>query len=144
MQNVLEKVKAYLSKKSYGFYVSLAVVLLTIITMIVYSASYGSVERYMSWTAVGVMVAGMIVGLALCIFNLGDWGAAVMAVTNFVGLSQYITTIYNYVAVVLVGIDINTFSAAFYACTVLFVLLFVVSLANVFFKQEKDKEVELA
>ena len=113
---------------------------MTIITMSVYSASYVMIDRYMSWAAIGVMVAGMVVGLALSVLNLGEWGAAVMAICNFVGLMQYITKIYNYVVVVLVGIDVNTLSTQFIACTVCFAILIVLSIANVFFKQEKKKE----
>ena len=136
----MELVKNFFRRKSYGFYVTLGVAVLTIITMAVYSASYGSVERYMSWAAIGVMVAGLIIGLALSVLNLGEWGAAVMAICNFVGLMQYITKIYNYVVVVMVGIDINTLSTQFIACTVFFAILIVVSIANIFFKQEKKKE----
>ena len=136
----MDLVKNFFKRKSYGFYVSLAVVVMTIITMSVYSASYGSVDRYMSWAAIGVMIAGMIAGLALSVLNLGEWGAAVMAICNFVGLMQYITKIYNYVAVVMVGIDVNTLSTQFIACTVCFAILVVLSIANIFFKQEKKKE----
>lgn len=133
-------VKNFFKRKSYGFYVTLVVAVLTIITMAVYSSSYGTVPRYMSWTAIGVMIAGLVVGLALSVFNLGQWGAAVMAICNFVGLMQYITKIYNYVVVVIVGIDINTLSSQFIACTVFFAILIVASIANIFFKQEKTKE----
>ena len=89
----MDLVKNFFKRKSYGFYVSLAVIVMTIITMSVYSASYGMIDRYMSWAAIGVMVAGMVVGLALSVLNLGEWGAAVMAICNFVGLMQYITKI---------------------------------------------------
>lgn len=136
----MELIKNFFKRKSYGFYVSLAVIVMTIITMAVYSASYGNMARFMSWAAIGVMIAGIVVGLALSVLNLGEWGAAVMAITNFIGLSQYITKIYNYVAVVMVGIDINSFSSEFIACTVCFAILIVISVANIFFKQEKKKE----
>lgn len=134
----MDLVKNFFKRKSYGFYVSLAVIVMTIITMSVYSASYGMIDRYMSWAAIGVMVAGMVVGLALSVLNLGEWGAAVMAICNFVGLMQYITKIYNYVVVVLVGIDVNTLSTQFIACTVCFAILIVLSIANVFFKQKEE------
>ena len=136
----MELIKNFFRRKSYGFYVSLAVIVMTIITMAVYSASYGTMDRYMSWAAIGVMIASIVAGLALSVLNLGEWGAAVMAICNFVGLMQYITKIYNYVVVVLVGIDVNTLSTQFIACTVCFAILIVLSIANVFFKQEKKKE----
>lgn len=137
----MELVKNYFKKKSYGFYVTLAVIVMTIITMIVYSSSYGSIDRYMSWTAIWFMAIGLIAGLALSILNFGEWGAAVLGICNFIGLMQYITKIYNYVVVVLVGIDVNTFSSQFIGCTVCFAILIVLSVANIFFKQEKKVEV---
>ena len=100
----MELVRNFFKKKSYGFYVTIAVIIMTIVTMIVYSHEYGSVARYMSWAAIWVMGAGLIVSLVLTIFNLGEWGAGILAICNFVGLMQYITKIYNYVVVVMVGI----------------------------------------
>ena len=138
----MELVKNYFKKKSYGFYVTLAVIVMTIITMIVYSSSYGSIDRYMSWTAIWFMAIGLIVGLALSILNFGEWGAAVLGICNFIGLMQYITKIYNYVVVVLVGIDVNTLSSQFITCTVCFAILVVISIANIFFRQEKKKQEE--
>lgn len=138
----MELVTNFFKKKSYGFYVTIAVIIMTIVTMIVYSQEYGSVARYMSWEAIWVMGAGLIVALALTIFNLGEWGAAVLAICNFVGLMQYITKIYNYVVVVMVGIDVNTLSSQFITCTVFFAILVVISLANIFFRQEKKKQEE--
>ena len=133
----MEKKQGIFQKKSYGFYVSAVVILLTIVTMLVYIDAYGSNERYISWLGVGFMIAGVVLGVVL---NLGDWATAAMAICNFVGLMQYITKIYNYVVIVMVGIDINTLSTQFISCTVLFSLLAVLSIANVFFKQNKTKE----
>ena len=41
----MELIKNFFRRKSYGFYVSLAVIVMTIITMAVYSASYGTMDR---------------------------------------------------------------------------------------------------
>ncbi len=136
----MEKVKEFLNRKSYGFYVTLVAVVLTIVTAIVYANSYASVDRYMSWTAVGFMIAGAVLSLVFSAFHWGELASAVLAVCNFVGLLQYITKIYNYVVIVMVGIDINTLSSQFISCTVLFAILTVISIANVFFKQNKSKE----
>lgn len=136
----MEKKQGIFQKKSYGFYVSAVVILLTIVTMLVYIDAYGSNERYISWLGVGFMIAGVVLGVVLSLLNLGDWATAAMAICNFVGLMQYITKIYNYVVIVMVGIDINTLSTQFISCTVLFSLLTVLSIANIFFKQAKTKE----
>ncbi len=133
------KLKDYLKNKSYGFYVTLATIVLTIATIIVYASSYASNDRYMSWLGVGFMIAGIIIGLVLSIFNFGQLGAAALGICNFVGLLQYVIKIYNYVVIVMVGIDINTLSSQFISCTVMFAILTVISIANIFFKQNKTK-----
>ena len=53
-----------------------------------------------------------------------------------------ITKIYNYVVVVMVGIDVNPLSSQFITCTVCFAILVVISIANIFFRQEKKKQEE--
>ena len=63
-----------------------------------------------------------------------------LALANFVALMLYITNIYNYVVVVMVGIDISSFSTQFIACTTLFAILLVASVANIFFKQSKEEK----
>lgn len=136
----MEKIKNFFKDKSYGFYVTLAVALLTLVTLIVYANAYGSNDRYMSWAGFAIMLVGLAAAAVLTVFKFNDWVPPVLALANFIALMLYITNIYNYVVVVMVGIDIASFSSQFLACTVLFAILTVVSIADIFFKQVKEVE----
>ena len=89
----MEKIKNFFKSKSYGFYVTVAVVLLTLITSIVYADSYGKNERYMSWAGFAVMLAGIFVAAGLTAFKRCELAPPVLALENFVALKLYITNI---------------------------------------------------
>lgn len=136
----MEKIKNFFKTKSYGFYVTVAVAVLTLITSIVYADSYGRNERYMSWAGFAIMLAGILVAAGLVALKRGEFAPPVLALANFIALMLYITNIYNYVVVVMVGIDISSFSTQFVSCTTLFAILLVASVANIFFKQSKEEK----
>lgn len=136
----MNKLKNYLKNKSYGFYVTVFVMLFTLVTLIVYANAYGSNDRYMSWAGFVIMLVGIVAAVGLTAFKLNDWVPPVLALANFIALMLYITKIYNYVVVVMVGIDVASFSTQFLSCTVLFAILIVASIANIFFKQVKEVE----
>lgn len=142
----MDKLKGFFKDKSYGFYVSIAVAILTLVTLSVYADAYGSNDRYMSWTGFALMLVGIAVAIGLTVVSsltplkLNEWVPPVLALVNFIALMLYITNIYNYVVIVIVGIDIANFSTQFIACTVLFSILIVASVANIFFKQVKEVE----
>ncbi len=135
----MEKIKNYFKDKSYGFYVTIAVFLLTLVTVIVYGDAYGSNDRYMSWVGAGLMIAGLVIAIVLTALKQHEWVPPVLALANFIALLLYVTKIYNYVAVVMVGIDVASFSVQFISCTVMFSILIVVSVADIFFKQSKKE-----
>ncbi|MBR7186040.1 MAG: hypothetical protein IKD43_00860 [Clostridia bacterium] len=132
--------KGFLAKKNFGFYVTLGVALLAIVTALVYYLNYANLQRFLSWPAVWVLVGGAVGALLLSIVHLDELGTALLAVCSLVALLLFIKIIYNYVVVVLVGIDLNTFDAAFLSSTVLLVLTFIGSLVNVFLPQKKAQE----
>lgn len=131
----MEKIVNFFKDKSYGFYVTLISILFTIITFSVYVSSYGKYDSYMSWEGFYFMVAGAVLALIAIVIKKYSWAPIVLAATNYIGLLYYILKIYNYVVVVLVGIDLASFSPAFIACTTLFAINVVISTFNVFFKQ---------
>lgn len=135
----LETGNRVLRNKSYGFYVTLVLIAATVAVALVYTALYHS-SRYMSWTAMAVMLVGAALSLVLALTPQAKWACAVLALANFVGLLFYIYGIYFYVSVVMVGIQASTFNWQFQLCTVLFVAMLVLNLVNVFLKQVKDKE----
>lgn len=134
----MDKVKKFFESKSYGFYVSIGLTLLSLVTAIVY-ASLFHMSRYMSWGAFAVILVGVVVAVALPFVKQAKWSCAVLALADFLALLLYVYNIYFYVSVVMVGIQASTFSPQFLACTALFVILLVCNIANVFLKQEKTE-----
>lgn len=132
--------KKRFTEKSYGFYVLLSVVLLTLVTSIVYAVNYHKLSVYMSWASVIVMWVGVVAALVLSFLRLDEFATGALALANLVGLLLFVKVIYGYVAVVLVGIDLNSFDAKFIACTVLFALSFVSSAVTVFLPQRKKEK----
>lgn len=125
--------------KSYGFYVTLALIVASVAVAVVYAVLYNG-SRYLSMPAVGLMIGGAVVALALCFTKAAHWACAVLALADFVGLLFYIYGIYFYVSIVMVGIQASTFNWQFQLCTVLFAVLLVANVVNVFLKQVKAKE----
>lgn len=135
----MDKIKDFFHSKSYGFYVTLLAVVLSLVTLIVYTSSFGG-SRYMSWAAFVIMIIGMVAGLAMPIFRLDKWVPAVLLVTNFVSFLLFVYYVYFYVSVVLVGIQATSFSSGFIASVVFFALTIVACVADVFCRQTAKTE----
>lgn len=134
----MDKVRKFFENKSYGFYVSIGLTVLSLVTAIVY-ASLFHMSRYMSWGAFAIILIGVVVAVALPFVKQEKWSCAVIALVDFIALLLYAYNIYFYVSIVMVGIQASTFSPQFLACTSLFVILLVFNIANMFLKQEKSK-----
>jgi len=142
IENLLGKLKQNVSQKTYGFFVTLALVVLNIVTAILYASFYGKYVAYINWPAVYVMIIGSVVSVVLSILGLDDFATALLALVAFTGFLLYAMKIYGYIAVVMVGIDLTEFSAEFITLTVFFVICLVGGIANIFLKQKKTEDVE--
>ena len=124
--------------KSFGFKVTLFLIVLTVVTALVYAGMYNG-SRYMSWNAVIVMLAGAALALVLGFTPLAKWSCCVLALADLIGALMYVYGVYFYVSIVMVGIQASSFNSQFIICTVLFVVLLVLNLINVFLKQVKEE-----
>ena len=130
--------KTLLGNKSYGYYITLALSVLSVVTAVVYLVMYNG-SRYMSAPAAILPILGAVAAVGLGFVRGGGKAAnAVLALCDFVALLFYIYGIYFYVSVVMVGIQASSFNSQFVICTVLFVVLLIANLINVFLKQEKE------
>ena len=130
--------KKLLENKAYGYYVTLALSVLSVVVAVVYAVLYSG-SRYMSLPAVILPIVGAVAAVALgFVRGGGKWANAVLALCDFVALLFYVYGIYFYVSVVLGGIQASSFNSQFVICTVLFVGLLIANLVNVFLKQEKE------
>lgn len=142
IENLLGKLKQNVSQKTYGFYVTLALAVLNIVTAILYASFYGKYVAYINWPAVYVMIIGSVASVVLSVFGLDDFATALLALVAFTGFLLYAMKIYGYIAVVLVGIDLTEFSPEFITLTVFFAICLVGGIANIFLKQKKTEDVE--
>lgn len=129
--------KEILANKRCGFYVTIALALLSIGTAAFYALRFGKYVA-MSWPAFANLIGGAVVAVALAFMGKGKWGPWVQFATIFNAVLLFITTQYTYVAVVLVGIDLNEFSPQFIISSVLLVVSLLVSIVNIYLKQEVE------
>ena len=130
--------KKLLENKSYGYYVTLVLSVLSVVIAVVYAVMYNG-SRYMSVPAAILPIVGAVAAVGLGFVPGGAKAAhAVLALCDFVALLFYIYGIYFYVSVVLVGIQASSFNGQFVTCTGAFVGLLIANLVNVFLKQVKE------
>ena len=130
--------KKLFENKAYGYYFTLLLSVLSVVTAATYMAMYNG-SRYMSMPAAIFPIVGALAAILLGFVRGGGKCAnAILALCDFVALLFYIYGIYFYVSIVLVGIQASSFNSQFVVCTTLFVGLLIANLINVFLKQEKE------
>ena len=137
--------KEFFKEKGIGFYVLVISVLLTITTAIVYWVNYSktgeiNLEMMTKW-GFSFLIIGTVSAVGLASFKqTAFWAPIALAICNFIALLFYVVKIYQYVAIVFVGIDISTISPRFLSTTLLIGITAVISIVGVFFKQLKESE----
>lgn len=129
--------KSFIKTRNIGFWITAAFSLTALITAIVYGACYSVTEDFSVTACVLTALSALFFGLSFTKF--GGLAPYVQLLTVLMAFGFYVYAVYYYVSVVLVGIDLDSFSPEFIACTVLYVLLILVSAVNVFFKQGAKK-----
>jgi hypothetical protein len=133
--------KKYLEDKAFGFYVTGGLAILSIILAIVYSVSYrgfySAGKEVFSQAAFWLLLVWVVIDIVLYVLKVGRYGNYVAAVAGLLSFLFYIYGIYYYASVMAVGID-ATFDGKFFFTTILFVVNWIGSLANVFFPQVKE------
>jgi len=129
----------FFKSKGIGFYLTLCLVVLSVVTAAAYIMSYVKYPNHMSWTAVGLLFGGAAAALVLSVIRRCGWLAPwVLVGTIFSSLMLYIQHLYSYVVVVIVGIDLSTFTPQFILCSALYAVCVVLSIVNIYLKQEKE------
>lgn len=131
-------------ERAYGFYITLLAIVLSLVTAIVYAANYHADLTFMSWLAFAMLLVGAGVGLVCAFFRIPELGQAVLGVTSLIGVLFFVKSLYGYLAVVAVGIDLDGLEPRFLACTILFALTLVVSIVSIFAKQTIEAKAEEA
>lgn len=127
--------------RSLGFYCTAGAALFAIVTSIVYAACYHNLPRFMSWEAFYVLLFGAIVALGVLVVKnkiVEDVASALLILATIIGLCFFIQYIYNYVVVVMVGIDLNHFDPEFIVCTTMFAVSLVAAIVSFFMPKAKE------
>src|SRR5574344_21119 len=131
--------KKFIAKKGFGFYVTAALALLSIVTAIIYRVTYAGFysgnQEVFSRVAFWFLLGWIPCAIALYVFKQGRYANYLAAIALFVAFLTYVNAIYYYVSVMAVGIDAS-FTSIF-LITILCLVQCIVALANVFFPQEK-------
>jgi hypothetical protein len=136
--------KKFLADKKFGFYVTFGLVILSIVTAIVYAVSYrgfysGGKEVF-SHVAFWILLGMVAADIVLAFFKQTvPYLGYVTALGGLLALCFYLYGIYYYVTVMVTGID-AVINFKFVFNTILFVLVWVGSLADFFFPQIKEEE----
>ena len=133
--------KGLFKNKPVGFYITLGTIALTLIMAIVYLLSYNGTDEFSIWAFIVLLVSvvGSIVLIGLKQYKITPY---VLSFLNFLSLLFYVYSIYFYVSVVLVGIDLDHFEPKFFVCTIGLVVLLASSITTIFTKQEKEEVTE--
>ena len=131
----------YLKDKAVGFWFSVSVAVLSLATAVAYAVCYAGSDE-INWVSFALMAAAFAAAVVLIVLKRYKWAAYAQAALIFLSLLFFIYGIYYYVSVVLVGIDLDTFSAEFWVCSALYLLCFGLGVANVFLKQTKSEVAE--
>lgn len=131
--------KKYIKTRGCGFWATAATSALAALTVIVYSACYAATQDFSTVACVLTAVCACAAGLLFTKF--GTVAPYLQLVIVLAAFGFYVYSIYYYVSIVMVGIDLDSFSAEFIVCTVLYLVLIIGAVVSLFLKQGK-KEVE--
>ena len=117
-----------------GYYVTLIATLLSLLTSVVYITAYGDSD-YLSWPSFVLLAAAVLMNIVFLLIRKKPASPLVTGLLTTVAYMFYFYGMYFYISVVMVGIDLNTFEPKFVITTILFSLVFVIGIANVFLPQ---------
>lgn len=133
----MEKGKAFLKDKGIGFFMSVIVLLFSLVTAVVYAVGYSGSSDFSRPVLITILV-GAAAAVVLALLKRYNWVPVALALGNFVALLLFIKSIYFYVSVVMYGINGSAFSPAFTSSTTCLVVALALSIANIFMKQVKE------
>lgn len=133
----MEKMKEFFNSKGYGFYVVLLTMLLTIFAIIAFFV--GNKEGYVSWGSFAFMLVLVLGDILLIAFKQDNYVPALNFVCSLFACGFFINACYSYIATVMTGIDIETFSIGFILSVIGNVCMIVFSIASIFMPLKKQQ-----
>lgn len=136
----MEKIKDYLKDKKYGFYVTLGAALFSLLTAIIYAASYAG---NVSWWVFVLLLAGAFLGVGVIALKKFDLAPVVIAVASFLAFLLFAYANYwnvgnAFAEVLQFGGSKISLSAGFWVSIIFLLITIIASTASIFFKQKEN------
>ncbi|WP_407271890.1 glycoside hydrolase family 3 C-terminal domain-containing protein [Radiobacillus sp. PE A8.2] len=119
--------------KKRGYRVSIFGILLSLLTLIVYTSYYGRANTSMdsmSWIAFWLLIVGIVLAGAF-LYIKRVLVPVIMSLFHFLAFLYFLYAMYPYISAAFVGID-STWQASFFITLILFVVGLIVNLVGVF------------
>ena len=126
-----------MKEKAVGFYVSVAVAVLSLLAIGLYFMGFNG-TKYMSMEAVWLVLAGVVISIVLSLAKKDNAVPAVLLACVFVSMLRFISAVYLYVVTSVYAASVIHFSTEFSGTIICYVLAIVIGIVNVFLKQRKE------
>lgn len=129
--------KLNLKNKILGYWFSVGLLALTLITAIVYVASYAG-SSMMSWWVFVFLLVGVVGGAALLVLDKFDYFPVACFVLSGASIVVFFAKSFNYILDFIVGIDVTSLAASFVVSAVFLALTLVASIVILCMEQRNS------
>ena len=136
----MKKVKDFLKTCSIGTYFIFATIVTSLISLILIGVGFQA--GYHSYGSIVCLILLIVLDVVLLIIKKEAFIPAANVILSLGTILFFILTSYNYVAVVVTGIDIETFNIDWVLSTIFFIATYVLSFASIFIPLKKKGKVE--
>ena len=136
----MKKVKDFLKTCSIGTYFIFATIVTSLISLILIGVGFQA--GYHSYGSIVCLILLIILDVVLLIIKKEAFIPAANVILSLGTILFFILTSYNYVAVVVTGIDIESFNIDWIFSIIFFIATYVLSFASIFIPLKKKGKVE--
>ena len=136
----MKKVKDFLKTCSIGTYFIFATIVTSLISLILIGVGFQA--GYHSYGSIVCLILLIVLDAVLLIIKKEAFIPAANVILSLGTILFFILTSYNYVAVVVTGIDIENFNVDWVLSTIFFIATYVLSFASIFIPLKKKGKVE--
>lgn len=135
--------KSFFQNKGVGYYVSVAVGVISLVAAIIYAVVYGSYrsnnnEGVMSWAAFAMLLVCFALPILGGLFKLEKFTPYGVFAAGLLGLVFYIYKIYYHASVLIAGIELQDNKSTFFFISGMMVVVFVLTIVAFFLPQNKE------
>ena len=136
----MKKVKDFLKTCSIGTYFIFATIVTSLISLILIGVGFQA--GYHSYGSIVCLILLIVLDVVLLLIKKEAFIPAANVILSLGTILFFILTSYNYVAVVVTGIDIENFNIDWVLSIIFFIATYVLSFASIFIPLKKKNKVE--